>query len=104
MTRRILMACAVVAAAGPVLCRESHPPGAGVLAWVQFEKAPYRHAGRPYLWLGHGPITLTIDVKPDASHVLELLWGCKNDTRDGVAVVCGQEVPLSGSGYDGSGG
>jgi rhamnogalacturonyl hydrolase YesR len=102
ITHSLAAALLVFAASGPVVCRGAEPSATGtVVAWVRFEKASFRHADTPYLWLGHGDITLTIDVKPDADHVLELLWGCKNDTRGGVAVVNGREVPLSSSGYDG---
>ncbi len=102
MTRRITIGWLVFAAAGLAVCRgaERQAPGT-VVAWARFEKATFRYADRPYLWLGHGDIALTIDVKPDAAHVLELLWGCKNDARDGVAVVNGQQVKLARTGYDG---
>jgi len=95
------VAWVVFAAAGPAICGEAERRAATVVAWARFERASFRYADTPYLWLGHGDIGLTIDVKPDAGHVLELLWGCKNDTRGGVAVVNGQEVGLSRSGYDG---
>ena len=102
MIRRVAIASLVLAVAGPSLCRGAdRQVPATVVAWVRFEKASFRHADTPYLWLGHGDITLTIDVKPNATHVLELLWGCKNDTRGGVAVVNGRQVRLSQSGYDG---
>ena len=75
--------------------------GSAPIAWVRFENAGSKYAGKPYLWLGHGDIELVIDVKPGPGHVLELLWGSKNDTRDAVAIVAGHEVKLHGGGYDG---
>jgi rhamnogalacturonyl hydrolase YesR len=98
ITRRVAIALLIVTAGGAGICGADDGQ---VIASVRFEKASFRHAGTPYLWLGHGDITLVIDVKPDANHVLELLWGCKNDTRSGVAVVNGRKVSLSSSGYDG---
>ena len=100
-TRHIAIAWLVLVAAGPAVCGEADRQAATVVAWARFEEASFRYADTPYLWLGHGDIRLTIHVKPDAGHVLELLWGCKNDTRGGIAVVNGQEVGISRSGYDG---
>ncbi|MDP6635884.1 MAG: glycoside hydrolase family 88 protein [Phycisphaerae bacterium] len=101
-TQRLVATLLVCAAGGSVICRAANgPTAASVVAWVRFEKARHRHADTPYLWLGHGNIELTIDVRPEPGQVLELLWGCKNDTRGGVAVVNGREVSLSSSGYDG---
>ena len=77
-------------------------PSAGTpLAWARFEDTSFQYAGKSYLWLGHGPLNLTIDVAPSADHALELLWGSKNDTRDAVATISGHEVPLQAGGYDG---
>ena len=98
ITQRLAAALLVCAAIGPNLCRAAD---GRVIASVRFEKASFRHVDTPYLWLGHGDIGLAIDIKPDASHVLELLWGCKNDTRSGVAIVNGRQVRLTSSGYDG---
>jgi len=98
ITRRATITLLIFAAIGPNLCLAAEGQ---VIASVRFEKASFRHADTPYLWLGHGDITLAIDIKPDAAHVLELLWGCKNDTRSGVAVVNGRKVNLSSAGYDG---
>nr|MBC8373842.1 hypothetical protein [Planctomycetota bacterium] len=95
---RFAVALLIFAAGGSDLCRADYNQ---VIASVRFEKASFRYADTPYLWLGHGDIGLTIDIKPDATHVLELLWGCKNDTRSGIAVVNGREVNLSRGGYDG---
>jgi len=97
MTRRIAVALLILAAATPTVC----PAADTVVAWVRFEKASYRYADTPYVWLGHGEVTLTINVTPAPDHVLELLWGCKNDSRGGVAVINGRRVRLSRSGYDG---
>ncbi len=98
ITQLLAAALLVCAAGGPNLCLAADGQ---VIASVRFEKASFRHADTPYLWLGHGDIGLTIDIKPNATHVLELLWGCKNDTRSGVAIVNGREVRLGSSGYDG---
>ncbi|NQT85410.1 hypothetical protein HQ560_01515, partial [bacterium] len=92
-----MIALLVTIAAGQAVCGEAET----VVAWVRFEKASFRYADTPYLWLGHGDIRLKIDVKPETGHVLELLLGCKNDTRGVVAVVNGMEVRLSRNGYDG---
>ena len=99
-TRHIAIAWLVLVAAGPAVCGEADRQAATVVAWARFEEASFRYADTPYLWLGHGDIRLTIHVKPDAGHVLELLWGCKNDTRGGIAVVNGQEVASHFGGYE----
>ena len=102
MTRRVVVVLLVFIASGSALCDAAEQrDSAGMIAWARFEKSPHQYAGKRYLWLGHGEIKLTIDVKPDAGHVLELLWGSKNDTRSGVAIVNRRRIPLSSSGYDG---
>ncbi len=97
MTRRI----APVLAYSLAVCASLFAAEDAPLAWVRFEKANHTYAGKPYLWLGHGDIELVIDVKPQPGHVLELLWGSKNDTRDAVAIIGGREVKLRSGGYDG---
>jgi len=82
-------------------CRASDGDKNNVLAWVRFEKAKFVYAATPYLWLGHGDVTLSIDVAPRPGHVLELLWGAKGDVRSAVASINGREVKIRGGGYDG---
>ncbi|MHC4402487.1 MAG: hypothetical protein ACYTG0_22720 [Planctomycetota bacterium] len=77
------------------------PTAGQPLAWARFEDASFQYAGKPYLWLGHGPLEFSIDVPPRADHALELLWGSKDDTRDAVATIGGHEIQLRSGGYDG---
>ena len=101
-TQCVVVVLLAIAAGRAAVCRGAeHQPAATVIAWARFDKAPHRYHDTPYLWLGHGDIALTIDVKPYADHVLELLWGCKNDTRSGMAIINGTKVPLGSKGYDG---
>jgi hypothetical protein len=71
------------------------------LAWIRFDNGAKAYAGMKYFWLGDGDIALTIDVKPSAGHVLELLWGSKNDSRSATAGIGGENIPIRGGGYDG---
>ncbi|HUT94485.1 MAG TPA: hypothetical protein VMY37_33815 [Thermoguttaceae bacterium] len=72
-----------------------------VLAWIRFVDGEETYAGVPYLWLGKVDIELQIDVNPDPGHVLEILWGSKSDPREAVATVNGNDVRITGGGYDG---
>jgi len=72
-----------------------------LLAWIRFVDGEETYADVPYFWLGKVDLRLQIDVKPGAGHVLELLWGSKNDTREAVATVNGKDVRITGGGYDG---
>jgi len=74
---------------------------AGELAWIRFDNGVKSYAGMKYFWLGDGNITLTIDVKPAAGRVLEVLWGSKSDTRTATASIGGKGIPIRGGGYDG---
>jgi len=100
---RLTAVVAIAALAGPALGQEGAATASSrsTLAWVRFENARHVYAGKPYLWLGHGDIRLVIDVKPEATHKLELLWGSKDDNRDAVACVNGRDVNLRSGGYDG---
>ncbi len=71
------------------------------LASIRFEDGPESYAGKPYLWLARMQIDLTIDVKPAAGLMLDLLWGSKNDARRAALVVNGMPQTLEGGGYDG---
>ncbi len=71
------------------------------LAWIRFEDGPEKYQDVPYLWLGDANINLVIDVRPQAGHMLELLWGSKNDTRGTLATINGKEAAIRGGGYDG---
>ena len=89
--------------AGCLAVEAARQPGADrtALAWIRFEDAEERYADVPYLWLGRFDIRLKIDVKPTAGHVLQLLWGSKDDARDAVATINGHQVSIEGGGYDG---
>jgi hypothetical protein len=71
----------------------------GLVDFVKFQQEEYK--GVTYQWTGRGPIERTLQAKRGQPHVLELLWGCKNDTRCGVVSVNGREFPVSRQGYDG---
>lgn len=75
-------------------------PGA-VLAWVRFPDAEESYAGVPYLWLGRVSVELQIDVPASPAHVLELIWGSKNDQRTAVVTVNDHQLPVAAGGYDG---
>ncbi len=101
------VACTAWLAASLFLVAQAGEPAQeadGVLAWLRVEKATEAAQeldGVPYLWLGRADIQLTIDVPPQPGHVLELSWGAKNDTREGLATINGQQVKLSAGGYTG---
>jgi len=95
--RSTLLAASVLVVASAASCAAN----ARELAWVRFDGGKKSYAGRPYLWLGDGDIALTVDVKPSAGHVLELLWGSKKDSRDATATINGQTAAVRGGGYDG---
>ena len=73
------------------------------LAWMRFLKGEHVESYRdtPYLWLGRVEMTLTIDVEPAPGLALDLLWGSKNDRREGVAVINGKSTKLRHGGYSG---
>lgn len=71
----------------------------GLVDFVKFHQEEYR--GVTYQWTGRGPIERTLQARRGQRHRLELLWGCKNDTRHGVVSVNGRELPVSRQGYDG---
>lgn len=107
MTRYVLFALVgwtwllTPAASGQDVGARTEPTAGTPLAWARFEDASDQYAGKPYLWLGHGPLELTIDVPPCAEHALDLLWGSKNDTRDAVLAIGDHQVRLRAGGYDG---
>jgi hypothetical protein len=78
-------------------------PGPGTpLAWIRFPDAPKTYTDVRYLWLGDVDMRLSIEVVPQPGHVLDLLWGSKNDTRSAVLTVNGREIRLTPrTGYDG---
>ena len=76
-------------------------PDDTLLAWYRFEEGRERYKGKPYLWLGDADMRLVIDVKPRPGHVLELLWGAKNDRREAQLAVNGKLQRLSHGGHDG---
>jgi len=101
MTTRALCALALAAmGAVPTTAGEANTP----LAWLRVHKgleAAEEYQGVPYVWLGRADIALTIDVPPRPGHVLELAWGSKNDTREGIATINGQKLKLTAGGYNG---
>jgi len=70
-------------------------------AWIRFVDSAQKYAGTSYLFLADGDIHLAAEIEPSPGDVLELLWGAKNDLREGVASINGQRVPLRQGGYDG---
>ncbi len=80
---------------------ESATPINSVLAWIRFDAATQDYLGTRYLFLGDGDLQLTFSVRPHPGHVLELLWGAKNDTREALLAVNGREAPLRQGGYNG---
>ena len=60
-----------------------------------------QYEGTPYYFLANGPLRFTIDVVPAEGHVLDLLWGSKNDERSAELVVNGKSLPLRAGGYSG---
>ena len=84
------------------LSAEADPrPDRAVLAWIRFVDGPEQYADIPYLWLGKVDIHLQIDVKPQPGHVLEILWGSKDDTRQAIATINGHDVEITAGGYNG---
>jgi hypothetical protein len=75
--------------------------GQSVLAWIRFQDGPEDYAGLRYLWLGRVAIDLEIDVPPKPGQRLAVLWGSKDDRRDAVAVINGQQVACSQGDYNG---
>jgi len=98
----LMLGLGTMAAAGEA---SAAPPadadGGDVLAWIRFDDAPEVYAGTRYLWLGAMEMRLVIDVPPRPDHVIELLWGAKNDARAAAMTVSGREVALAHGGYDG---
>jgi hypothetical protein len=72
------------------------------LAWMSFaEEAKQDYDGTPYVWLGDNPIFLLIDVPPSDEHVIDLLWGSKNDQRAADIVVNDMTRRYTAGGYRG---
>ncbi len=72
------------------------------LAWISFaEQAAEQYDNVPYLWLGDQPIYLTIDVPPADGHVIDVLWGSKNDQRAAEVSVNDEKQRLQVGGYNG---
>lgn len=72
------------------------------LAWISFaEQAAEQYDNVPYLWLGDQPIYLTIDVPPADGHVIDVLWGSKNDQRAAEVSVNDEKQTLQVGGYNG---
>ncbi len=83
---------------GPLL----HAASAAPEAWLRFNQPENQsYTGVPYHFLGDSPLYLTIDVPPASAHVLDLLWGAKNDQRAAVLLVNDREIPVQDGGYDG---
>ncbi len=102
----VLWSTCLLALLGPTssfLGAAPEPPEAdrAALAWVRFVDGEETYADLPYVWLGKADLHLRIDVEPRSGHVLELLWGSKDDAREAIADVNGKELRISGGGYDG---
>lgn len=54
-----------------------------------------------YLWLGVEEVTVTFQVKPQTSHAIEVMWGSKDDMRQGQAVINGKASVIKAGGYRG---
>ncbi len=76
------------------------PPGQA-LAWIRFDDATQDYKGTRYRFLGDGDIQLTIDLPAAPDLAVDILWGAKNDQRQGSMIVNGQTIDLSAGGYDG---
>ncbi|MHB0956649.1 MAG: hypothetical protein ACYC0X_09405 [Pirellulaceae bacterium] len=60
-----------------------------------------QYEGTSYYFLANGPLRFTIDVSPLENHVLDLLWGSKNDSRTAEMVINGQRLLVEAGGYNG---
>jgi hypothetical protein len=98
---RLLLAAIVIAMSAITPVMAASGLGGKPLAWIRFEDGPESFAGTPYLWLGRRQINITMDVQPAAGHVIDLLWGSKDDTRTAVMVVNGKPQTIEGGGYEG---
>ena len=99
-----LLAVAVVGLASTSVAPADEPAAESrhsLLAWIRFVDGEETYADVPYVWLGKVDVRLQIDIEPGPGHLLELLWGSKNDARDAVATVNGKDVRITGGGYDG---
>ncbi len=65
-------------------------------AWIQFREGDLvqEYESTPYLWLGRTSIGLEIAVDPQPEDQLALLWGAKNDAREMLLVVNGDQKKL----------
>ena len=84
LTRRAIL-CGLIALVATVCVagQTTDAPEGTPLAWMRFLTGEHveEFNGTPYLWLGRVELTLTIDVKPGRGHVLDLLWGSKDDAQ-----------------------
>ena len=48
---------------------------------LEFTDGRQEYRGKRYLFLGDSALQITIPVAPKSDHVLEFLWGAKNDQR-----------------------
>lgn len=87
----------------PVGCGAADAPFSAqhVAAFARFDDAPESYAGRRYVWLGRHELRIGIDVRPAPGHIVELLWGAKNDQRAAELTINGRRMTLTGGGYDG---
>ncbi len=77
------------------------PDDALTLAWFRFEEGSEKLNGTPYYWLGRNDIELVVQVRPQAGHVLELLWGSKDDVRVAMVTINGQQRTVRSDGFEG---
>ncbi|RME95252.1 MAG: hypothetical protein D6766_03755 [Verrucomicrobia bacterium] len=77
------------------------PASDRALAWIRFSDGPESYAGRPYEWLGRGPLKVRFETPAQAATALELFWGAKNDLRHARLAINGHTREIAAGGYDG---
>ncbi len=97
----VVMPAMVHSGASWVFAQEASASLGGLKAWMYFVQGEERYGGTPYYWLGRFNLQLNIRYPASSSEVLELLWGAKNDQREAVLQIGGQQIRLSAGGYDG---
>lgn len=92
--------CGLLLASTTPLRAASDPPIA-TTPGGDFSDAQQAYGGRPYRFLGDGPISASLPIRPVAGHFLALEWGAKNDQRSARVTINGRILRLTGGGYDG---
>jgi dienelactone hydrolase len=73
--------------------------GKSLVGFAEFHTEQF--AGHGYRWCGRSPIEATLTARPNADHVLQLLWGAKNDERSAVVQINGRDFAVRHGGYQG---